>query len=248
MTECTDLMMVTYNRLALTRRTLDNLFAVTRRPFRLIVVDNASGDGTVAYLRERLSAVDSDYFVGWKLHQNQTNKGIAVGRNQGLRLSEANWLATLDNDVLLPEGWLTECIGILTANRKFGAVGVSFEAKNYPLVVRGGFEFEVKKAGNLGTACMVFSRALFEKIGYFNTDYKMYAHEDADWGWRVRTLGFKLGYIKRHGIHLGEDSGDTGEYREMKNRFHARNLPLFFENCKQYASRKKSVFLPFKDA
>ena len=44
------IMMVTYNRLDLTKKTLEGLFKVTKYPFNLVVVDNASKDGTVEYL------------------------------------------------------------------------------------------------------------------------------------------------------------------------------------------------------
>ncbi len=64
---------------------------------------------------------------------------------------------------------------------------------------------------------------------------------------RIRVLGLKLGYIKENGKHLGEGEYDTGEYREFKNKWHAKNLALFNKNCGAYARKQKPLFIPFKD-
>ena len=45
-------MMVTYNRLELTKQTLDNLFKNTKYPINLIIIDNNSTDDTVNYLND----------------------------------------------------------------------------------------------------------------------------------------------------------------------------------------------------
>jgi len=245
-----DIMMVTYNRLQLTKKTLDHLFENTYYPYRLLIADNGSKDGTVEYLRDVCDkkVKELEQFVGYDIKPNKENKGIAIGRNQTLSMSSNNWLVTFDNDVWVPKGWLTECIDILQANRQYGAIGVNMENTNYPLVTLNGKIFMDKPRGNLGTACMVFNRSLHKMIGWFNCyDYGRYGEEDADFGFRTRVVGLKLGYIKENGKHLGEGEYDTGEYREFKTASHKRNLSKFNENCRAYASRQKPVYILFKD-
>ena len=159
------LMMVTYNRLDLTKETLEKLWKNTRCSFNLVIIDNGSTDGTVEFLKE-LELCDDQPSVLHKLDITYLpeNKGIATGRNMALKRADeikTKWYCTIDNDVELPEGWLSECIEILDANKAYGAVGVNFEIAPFPIVTRGGHSFQDKAAGNLGTACMVFRSTIY---------------------------------------------------------------------------------------
>lgn len=244
------IMIVTYNRLELTKQTLDNLFQNTDYPFNIIIIDNDSKDGTIEYLYEFLAArlAENGYLKGFKIQRNETNVGIAVGRNQALLLTEStdSWLSTLDNDVLVPKGWLTEAIDIITKNPKFGMIGVNMENVNYPIVNLNGKEFQVKPQGNLGTACTVFNKSFHKMLGFFNTSYGKYGLEDSDFGFRARVIGYQLGYIKENGKHLGEGENDIGEYREFKTDSHQKYLEKFKENCRLYYNRLKPLYFPFK--
>jgi len=120
MNKDTTVMMVTYNRLDLTKRMLNDFLEKTKRPFNLVIVDNGSKDGTPEYLSDLISSLD----IETVLSCNAENKGIAIGRNQSLKIAddtfkETKWYATIDNDVEVPEGWLDECVSILDANKKF---------------------------------------------------------------------------------------------------------------------------------
>jgi hypothetical protein len=84
-------------------------------------------------------------------------------------------------------------------------------------------------------------------LGFFNTEYKNYAHEDADFGMRARVLGYQLGYIKEMGKHVGEGENDVGAYREFKNKHHKENLQKFYENSRLYMTKQRSVYIPYKD-
>ena len=243
------IMMVTYNRLELTKQTLDILFKNTKYPFKLCVVDNASQDETIKYLNEEIVAKklkEVEAFQSFHLRRNSENKGIAIARNQALTMADTDWLVTFDNDVSVPEGWLTEAINILEKNPQYGGIGVNMENKQYPIVEKNGCIFQNKSSGNLGTACMVFNRKLHKMLGFFNhKDYEFYGHEDADWGMRTRVLGLKLGYIKENGKHLGEGELDQGEYREFKNKYGKQNLNKFYANSRSYARKEKSLYINF---
>ncbi|KKN72156.1 hypothetical protein LCGC14_0413680 [marine sediment metagenome] len=247
------IMIVTYNRLSLTKQTLENLFKATKYPYNLIFVDNNSSDGTIGFLDKTLHGKMEQFnsFKDYSIISNRDNRGIAIGRNQGLAEAvtkyDSEWFATLDNDVWVPEGWLTECVEILQANRQYASIGANMENVKYPIVNLNGKEFQNKPQGNLGTACMVFNRSLHKMLGYFNyKDYGKYGEEDADWGMRIRVIGLKLGYIKENGKHLGEGQHDKGEYREFKTASHKRNLAKFNANCRDYARRIKPLYINFR--
>lgn len=242
------LMMVTYNRLELTKQTLADLLQTTDYPFELILVDNASQDGTPDFLKQfcEENCKPESYFKKFTIQLNTENKGIAIARNQCLLLAQGEWLSTLDNDVLLPRGWLTECIDICTKNPKYGMVGVNFENVAYPIVKLNGKEFQRKPKGNLGTACTVFHRKFHKLLGFFNTEYGLYGEEDSDLGMRARVVGFELGYHKENGRHLGEGANDVGPYRDFKTTSHQQNLAKFNENCRLYVTGKKPIYISFK--
>jgi len=236
------IMMVTYNRWELTKQTLDNIVETTHYPFELIVVDNKSTDATKISMCDYINNLFPPN-IGFQIIYNAENKGIAIARNQALHAAKGDYLVTLDNDVLLSNGWLNDCIAILEANKSFGMMGVNFEPVKYPLIKQGDLEWQEKKNGNLGTACTVFHRSLHKLLGYYNTEYQNYGHEDADMGMRVRMLGLKMGYLKENGTHLGEGINDMGEYREFKNKHGQANLAKFHTNCRLYASKAKSLYI-----
>jgi GT2 family glycosyltransferase len=245
MNSVVSIMCVTYNRLDMTQRTLKSLSKNTNVPYRLIIVDNGSTDGTADWLTKLFP--QNDYCIGYDYHIHSENKGIAAGRNQGLRIAEKykdDWLSTIDNDIEVPFGWLKDCIDILEANPQF-VMGVNMEDVRYPVVTLNGKSFQNKPQGNLGTACTVFPRKLHEKIGYFNTEYELYGEDDADFFFRARVAGYQMGYIKEMGVHFGQGELDTGEYRDFKDVCRSKNLAKFIQNCRDYAGGRKANYIPF---
>lgn len=241
----TSIMMVTYNRLEFTKRMLANFFDNTAQPYRLIIVDNGSTDGTQDWLKEMVKHNTEQIH----LHFNSENKGIAVGRNQGLLLADKygqtdEYMATIDNDIELPPDWLKQCTDIINDNPKM-AIGVNFEDQDYQLVTRNGKTFQIKRQGNLGTACSVFHRELHKQIGFFTTDYGLYGEEDADFYFRARMVGWEMGYLKDKGLHFDEAIINDTQYREFKTLAHKNNLVNFQRNCFAYMYRLKSNYIPY---
>lgn len=241
------IMLVTYNRLPLTQRMLESFFKGTDSNYRLIIVDNGSTDGTVDWLKE-LNPVGG-YCQGYHTHFNEKNMGISIGRNQAMLIADQYkdpWLCTLDNDIDLHSGWLTDCLDIVKTNHKF-AIGLNMEGTDYPIKTMNGKQVQWKNAGNLGTACSLFHRKLHDAIGFFTTEFGLYGEEDADFFFRARQAGWSLGYLPKNGIHFGEGELDTGEYREFKTAQHKKNLSLFQKNCYDYMAKRKSIYIPFED-
>ena len=247
MQEITTLMMVTYNRLDLTKKTINHLKESIKIPCNLVVVDNKSEDETFAYLCDLGTELPKP-FEKIDIISLGENRGIAKGRNIALQRADelkTKWYCTIDNDVMMPEGWLSECIDILKRNREYGIIGVNMENKQYPIITKNGCSFQNKPQGNLGTACMVFKKQVHQMIGFFNTEYGQYGEEDADFGMRTRVAGFKLGYICKMGTHLGADESEVSEYRKFKTKQHADNLALFQQNCALYAQRRKPLYISY---
>lgn len=241
----TSLMLVTYNRLPLTQRMLESLFKNTDSPFRLIIVDNGSTDGTVEWLKSMPQ--QNSLCQSYDFHFNEKNLGIACGRNRAMKIADKyndEWLSTLDNDIDLIPNWLSKCLDVLSTNPKF-AIGLNMEGIDYPIMTLNGKSVQFKKKGNLGTACTVFSRKLHETIGFFNTEFGLYGEEDADYFIRSRVVGWQMGYLLENGNHFGVGELDTGEYREWKTEMHSINLEKFRAACHLYHQKKKPIFTPY---
>jgi GT2 family glycosyltransferase len=98
------IIVLTYNQVAYTRACFASLARHTVPSYELIVVDNASTDGTRDYLRT---------VAGARLVLNDANRGFAGGCNQGLALMRGRYALLLNNDTLLPEGWLERLLGAI---------------------------------------------------------------------------------------------------------------------------------------
>lgn len=249
----TTMMMVTYNRLNLTKRTFETTLSNAGEDFNIIIIDNNSTDGTKEWLKENINKYK--LIREYKIVELNDNKGIAYGRNMGLKTYDDNfdteYLCTLDNDVELPKNWLTDCGDVLKNNSKIGACGVNLEGVRYNKAFvkvkdeNRAIEIQIKPRGNLGTAAIVFVKDIHDRIGFFCNDYLQYAHEDSDYGARMRMLKYMLVYLGKDGIHLGVGDEDSGEYREMKNKYWDLNMPIHDKNIRMYMSGLKSIYINF---
>ena len=110
---------LTYNNLRFTKACLKSLELNTRYPdWELVLVDNASTDGSRDYLAE--------YALGkpWvKLVQNDENLGFAAGNNRGLEAATGEYLVVLNNDTYVTRGWLLDLVRHLRKDPRLGLIG-----------------------------------------------------------------------------------------------------------------------------
>ena len=95
---------VNYNGKHHLQRCLPSLAAQTYSSFEVIVVDNASTDGSVEWLAERPDV---------RLICSQTNLGFAAGNNLGIRAAHGEWIATLNTDTQAEPDYLDQVVPLL---------------------------------------------------------------------------------------------------------------------------------------
>lgn len=126
------IVLITYNRLSYTKRTLRELWDTIEVPYYLVVVDNNSDDGTREYLENLVPRNRAD-----KVILNPDNyypgKATNIGWEEGLKeYPEATHLMRLDNDMHLVKGWDTAAAEYFKKIPELGQLGLDHEAIEHP--------------------------------------------------------------------------------------------------------------------
>jgi GT2 family glycosyltransferase len=213
------IVVVTHGGLIFTRLCLESLLANSSEcDFEVIVVDNGSGDGTPDYLTK---LAERDARV--RVLLNGRNVGFAPACNQGLGLAEGEHLVLLNNDTMVPPGWLSGLLPHL-ANPGVGLAG--------PVTNRIGNEAEVetdyrtwgefldfarrRAEGHSGEwlevrapamFCLAMRRSTYHRLGPLDERYEVGLLEDDDYADRAREAGFQLRCVEDVVVHhFGEAS------------------------------------------
>lgn len=237
------IVVLNYNRLECTKQTIQSLIDNTTVPHEFIFVDNGSIDGTREFLQSIKNKTNAEQV---KYVFNKRNFGVAGGRNSGLREAEGDYLLTIDDDILVPPKYDVQIIDALDNIRNLGMVGVSVEKKHYPAKTTNGVKLRLKK-GNIGGACICFTRKTFEKVGYFSPDF-VYGGEDCDMYTRMSLLGLINGYVLAIGKHLSsEQSQDYMKLKKQSHKHDSEQQSRVRVNKYHYKKGIKDIYVPYKE-
>jgi hypothetical protein len=204
------IVILNWNGKHLLRRCLESVFSRTSYPsFKVIVVDNASTDGSVDMVTHE--------FPTAKLIVNRENLGFAGGNNEGIRDAlerNARYVLLLNNDVEIAEhGWLSGMTSLVEANPQIGILGPRLVYPDGlpqtsalggdPNGKRGMFGMSepvsnregapVKVILVRGSAVLIRAR-LISAIGLFDEGYGLAFFEDEDYCFRARRAGYEVFY------------------------------------------------------
>ncbi|MBN1259948.1 MAG: glycosyltransferase family 2 protein [Anaerolineae bacterium] len=180
--------------------------AKAQGPFRVIVVDNGSEDGTVSVLRERYPDI--------LLIENDRNLGYTGGNNMGIERALAlgsDFLLLLNDDAVVAPDAIMRLLEAAQDHPDAGLFGPSIYAVEHPEIflsaggsMIGGWlprhrGLGANEAGDFSqvtevdfiSGCALFARReAFEEIGGLDDRFFVY-HEDIDWCYRAKQAGFK---------------------------------------------------------
>lgn len=136
--------LITFNRLAYTKRTLRDFYRTAELPYYLVIVDNASTDGTVEYLKGHLKRDKVDKVI-FNSENYYPGKATNIGWTEGLKdYPEATHLMRLDNDMHLEKGWQSAAESYFKSIPELGQLGLDHDALDHPKAVLRELEINGK--------------------------------------------------------------------------------------------------------
>lgn len=214
-----DIVVPLYNQLEYTRACLSSLRRGADIPFRLVLVDNGSTDGTRGFLSGVKDAV---------VVMNEKNVGVAAAWNQGVSRTRGRWIVILNNDTVLPAGWLRRLVGfcerrgvhLASPSMREGELNYDLEAYAADFVRAMGGR---RRPGVADGACFAVERRVFDAIGGFDERFFPASYEDADFFRRAKNAGFRIAvtgasFIHHFGFTTQKGLAGGGADHRVRNR------------------------------
>ena len=221
---------------------LDSLRHQSESNIEVIIVDNASTDGSQAYIKSAFPEV--------RLIELAANRGFTGACNIGIDAAESVFIALLNNDTEAEPGWAREILAAFDAQPEAGIVAskmLLFDQRDR-LHTAGDFFTIDGQAGNRGaweldrgqyergeyvfSACggaCAYRRAMLDEIGSLDDDF-FFLLEDIDLAWRAQLAGYRVWYapsaIVYHNLSA-TGGGVTASYYAGRNAIWliVKNMP-----------------------
>ena len=227
------IIVVSYNKRRYTELCLQSMLQCDPLPDQIVVVDNGSTDGSIAFLKddfpEQCRARDTSYV----LIANSENKGACTARNQALRHSNGDMIAFVDNDVAVrSRDWLAVLGTTLEQNQQVGIVGPKLlfpapphdiECAGVGISRNGRVQYMGRGQPNdtpefaepgmmqcLTSACWLMRRSMYEQIGELDEVFNPAQYEDFDYCYRAREAGWQVMYQPEAEMYHFENTTTDG--------------------------------------
>ncbi|MDI6616054.1 MAG: glycosyltransferase family 2 protein [Syntrophaceae bacterium] len=212
--------------------------------FEVIVVDNASGDGSVAMVRDGFPAV--------RIIENTQNRGFSAANNQAFAVMRGRYALLLNSDTVLTEGAVHELFSFMEGNAKAAMAGGQLlnrdgsrqnSIANYPTLLSlfmnlpllevlfpGRYpskRYEHKEplaVESVIGACMLVRREAMDEVGILDEGY-FFFFEETDWAYRMRSAGWKIFHVPSariyhlQGMSIGRDVRSRILFYRSRYRF-----------------------------
>ena len=241
-----------YNGLKFLNNYFETLLIQSRFIEEIIIVDNASTDGSIEFIEEFINS--ANYPIEIVLIKNKDNLGFAPAVNQGIEIAKCEYIYSVNNDVELEWNALEEIIKAMDESIDLGENPFSIQSKmiqhyNRKLMDDAGDEYTIlawtKKIGDgqpierycekreIFSSCAgaaLYRKSVLEEIGMFDDNFFAYV-EDIDLAYRAQINGYK-NYFCPDSIVYHYGSGTSGSrYNEFKIKLAARNnVFLIYKN------------------
>jgi len=175
-----DIIIPALNQVEYTKKCLVYLQQNTRIDYRIIFIDNASTDGTAEFVKNFCKYNQ----IQLKLIKNKKNKGVAISWNQGIKASNAPYVAIINNDIITAPNWLSSMVNEMENDEDIWASCPVFTANeempnNFPNNIQ--LRNTVKECEKFIGFCFVLSRKCINEIGLFDEQFRIGWFEDTSY-------------------------------------------------------------------
>jgi GT2 family glycosyltransferase len=226
----------TFRGLSLLRSCLGGLQAQTLPDHEVIVVDNASDDGTPEFVRGAFPHV--------RVVELTANAGFGVAVNAGVGIARGEYVALLNNDAFPNPDWLSELVACARRHPDAASIASKILFRADPSAIDGAgdvltlalkayrrglgepadgrYTEEEQVFSASGTACL-WRAETFRRLGGFDESYFAY-YEDVDLGFRARLAGYECWFAPRAVVlHEGAGTSRGALWRTFESFHSVRN-------------------------
>lgn len=241
-----------YNGIEFLNNYFETLLIQSRFIEEIIIIDNASTDGSIEFIEEFISS--SNYPINIVLIKNEENLGFAPAVNQGIRIAKSEYIFSINNDVELEWNCIEEILKSMDESISLGENPFSIQSKmiqhyNRKLIDDAGDEYTIlawtKKMGDgqpiekyadkreIFSSCAgsaLYRKSVLEEIGLFDENFFAYV-EDVDLAYRAQIYGYKSFFAPNSIVYHYGSATSGSRYNEFKIRLAARNnVFLIYKN------------------
>lgn len=211
------IIVLNYNGKDTLKNTLESVYKLDYPNYQVVVVDNASTDGS---LEEARIAYGKFNFI-----KNSHNVGFAAGNNVAIKWAlekMADYVFLLNSDALIEKTALNRLIEEAQKDKRLGVLSpIIYKGKSKQIWFSGGridwLKMRAEHANNIKetqyiTGCaMLIRKDVFKKVGLLDEDFFLY-YEDVDFSLRASRSGFKLKIVKDASVfHFEKSSGSLNK-------------------------------------
>lgn len=171
--------------------------------FEIIIIDNASSDGTVQHLKFHFPQV--------RIIENNLNKGYGQANNLGFKHARGNYIVILNPDTIVEEFWLEKLINplvdskniittpkILKLDGKINVCGLILHFTGLGFtrglnLNKDNFN-DYEEVNGVSGCCFAIRKDDYCELGGFDENFFLYM-EDVDLSWRAHLLNFRIMYV-----------------------------------------------------
>lgn len=193
-----------YNQVKYLKKTIKSIYTNTYNYFELIIIDDASDQATVEYIKSLTEPNIVKVF-------NSAQLFVTANWNMGAKLAKNDYVAFLNNDIVLSKYWDVYLCNTLSTQV---IVANPFQTDDGELIPYG----KSKRTGSIDVrgTCFMMERATLARMGYFPSKLR---HWYSDWwlGWIARETKKKTVYIPDSIVHHYGSKSST-EFENKTNR------------------------------
>lgn len=235
--ELISLVIVTHNRIDLLKQCLASLLpTLTKINYEIIIVDNASTDGTKEFLQDFAKDNRNVKVLTQKINTGNNGKSIGIVQTKG------DFIIGIDDDVIFfPDEWIEKMIHAYKTIPRMGYLAADVvqdettTGAKYPedTYINELFDDVTLQVGMTGGWCFMISRKIYNKVGKFLTYKNRVAFpEDGDYVNRIINKGLRYGILKGVKVYHATGEFHNKKYRKIFNEKHAdiaKGDPLWYK-------------------